>query len=271
MRTPTLLGLPYDASSSYLRGPALAPPRIREALWSPASNPFSESLVDLLAPGALADAGDLRLANVAHDGGAADREAITAGVARVIEKGGRPIVLGGDHSVTYPILRAVRAAAPSLTILHFDAHPDLHDVFEGDRFSHACPFGRILEERLADRLVQVGIRVMSRHGREQADRFGVEVIDMRAWAAGERPRVAGPLYVSFDLDALDPAYVPGVGHYEAGGLTVREALTEIQRLPGPIVGADVVEYNPARDADGRTAFVAAKIVKELASRMIETG
>jgi agmatinase len=268
---PTLLGLPYDASSSYLRGPALAPARIREALWSPASNPFSESLIDLSASDALADAGDLKLVNVAHDGGAADRAAITAGVARVIDMGGRPLLLGGDHSISYPILRAVRRAAPKLTILHFDAHPDLHDVFEGDRFSHACPFARILEEGLADRLVQVGIRVMSRHGREQADRFGVEVIDMRAWAAGARPRIDGPVYVSLDLDALDPAFAPGIGHFEAGGLTVREILTEIQRLDGPIAGADVVEYNPARDGDGRTAFVAAKFVKELAARMIETG
>lgn len=268
MRPPTLLGIPYDASSSYLRGPAFAPPRIREALWSPASNPFSESLVDLSAPGALADAGDVALAN--HEG-EADRDAITAGVAKLIAGGGRPLVLGGDHSISYPVLRAVRAAAPKLTILHFDAHPDLHDVFEGDRFSHACPFARILDERLADRLVQVGIRVLSRHGREQADRLGVEIFDMRAWAAGVRPRVDGPVYVSLDLDALDPAFVPGVGHYEAGGLSVRDVLGEIQRLDGPIVGADVVEYNPMRDPDGRTAFVAAKLVKELASRMIETG
>jgi agmatinase len=268
VRPPTLLGIPYDASSSYLRGPAYAPSRIREALWSPASNPFSESLVDLSAPGAVADAGDVALAN--RDG-ESDRNAITAGVAKVYTGGGRPLLLGGDHSITFPILRAVRAQAPSLTILHFDAHPDLHDVFEGDRFSHACPFARILDDRLADRLVQVGIRVLSRHGRDQADRFGVEIVDMRAWAAGARPRIEGPVYVSLDLDALDPAFVPGVGHYEAGGLTVRDLLGEIQRLEGPIVGADVVEYNPMRDSDGRTAFVAAKFVKELASRMIETG
>jgi agmatinase len=271
MRAPTLLGIPYDASSSYLRGPAFAPPRIREALWSPAGNPFTESLTDLSAPGVVGDAGDLKLANNPAIDGAADREAITAGVARVISAGGRPILLGGDHSVTYPILRAVRPAVSRLTILHFDAHPDLHDAFEGDRYSHACPFARVLEERLADRLVQVGIRTMSRHARDQADRFGVEVLDMRAWAAGARPRATGPLYVSIDLDALDPAFVQGIGHYEAGGLTVREIVSEIQQLSGPIVGADVVEYNPTRDADGRTAFVAAKLVKELAGRMIETG
>ena len=268
MRPPTLLGLPYDASSSFLPGAALAPPRIREAIWTPAGNPFSEALIDLSSPGTFADSGDLALTNRDDDG---NRAAITAGVAAVFASGGRPLLLGGDHSVTYPILRAVRPHAPALAILHFDAHPDLHDEFEGNRHSHACPFARILEEELADRLVQVGIRTMSRHGRDQADRFGVEVIDMRAWVAGARPWIEGPVYVSVDLDVLDPAFAPGISHLEAGGLSVRDVLTEIQRLPGPIVGADVVEYNPGEDVGGRTAAVAAKLVRELASRMIETG
>ncbi len=266
MRPPTLIGLPYDASSSFLRGPAQAPARIREALWSPAGNPFSEALIDLSAPGAVGDAGDL-------DCGEGDeaRNRITDGIARLIDAGGRPLALGGDHSVTYPIVRAVRRSAPRLTILHVDAHPDLNDEFEGDRYSHACPFARILDEGLADRLVQVGIRTMSRHQREQADRFGVEVIDMKRWTEGARPAIEGPVYVSIDLDGLDPAFAPGVSHREAGGLSVRDLITEIQRLAGPIVGADLVEYNPLADVDGRTASVAAKLVKELASRMIETG
>lgn len=263
--TPTLLGLPYDASSSFLRGPAHAPPLIREQLWSPATNSWSEALIDLSAPGVLADAGDLDLPPT----GAA-RERIAAGVANIYAAGGRVIALGGDHSVTYPVLQAVGARFPGLTLLHIDAHPDLNDIFEGDRFSHACPFARILEEGLVVRLVQVGIRTMSAHQRAQADRFGVEVIDMRSWAAGARPVLAGPLYLSLDLDGIDPAFAPGVSHQEPGGLSVRELLTMIQRLPGPLVGADVVEYNPLRDLGGATARVAAKLVKEIASRMIET-
>ena len=157
-----------------------------------------------------------------------------------------------------------------LTILHIDAHPDLYDEFEGDRYSHACPFARIMEERLATRLVQVGIRTMSGPVRAQADRFGVEVIDMRAWEAGMRPVVAGPSYVSVDLDGLDPAFAPGVSHWEPGGLSVRDVIGMIQAIPGRIVGADVVELNPLRDHDGMTAMVAAKIVKELASAMLST-
>lgn len=265
---PTLLGLPYDASSSFLRGPALAPPLIREQLWSEATNPWSEALLDLSAPGAMADAGDLDL----PPSGEA-RDLITAGVASAYAGGGRVIALGGDHSVTYPVLRAVGPRFPGLTLLHIDAHPDLNDVFEGDRFSHACPFARILEAGLVARLVQVGIRKMSPHQLAQAERLGVEVIDMRAWAAGSRPALsslAGPLYLSLDLDGLDPAFAPGVSHQEPGGLSVREVISLIQGLPGPFVGADVVEYNPLCDLGGTTARVAAKLVKEIASRMLET-
>jgi arginase family enzyme len=151
-----------------------------------------------------------------------------------------------------------------------DAHPDLYDAFEGDRYSHACQFARIMEERLARGLWQVGIRTMTGHQREQAARFGVEVIDMRRWARGERPEVRGPVYVSIDLDGIDPAFAPGVSHPEPGGLTVREVLEILRTLDGPFVGADVVELNPRRDTDARTAGVAAKLVKELAARMVET-
>ncbi len=261
--TPTLLGLPYDASSSFLRGAAAAPARIRAALWSDSTNTWTEALEDIAAPGVLADAGDLDL----PPSGEA-RALIESGIARLLDAGARPIALGGDHSVVYPILRALGPRHPGLTLLQVDAHPDLYDVFEGDRFSHACPFARILEEGLASRLVQVGIRTMSAHQRGQAGRFGVEVIDMRAWAAGVRPRLEGPLYVSIDLDGLDPAFAPGVSHHEPGGLSVREVLTLLQGLPLPLVGADVVELNPSRDVQNVTAAVAASLVKELVSRML---
>lgn len=262
--SPTLIGVPYDASSSYLAGTAHAPPLIRQALHSDAGNSWTEGLIDLSLPGALDDAGDLALANVR---GEADRLAIEDGVRAVLERGGRPIVLGGDHSISYPVLRAIRARYARLTILHVDAHADLYDVFEGDRYSHACSFARICEERLTDHLVQVGIRTMPRHHREQADRFAVDIIEMHDWDAGSRPSIDGPVYVSIDLDGLDPAHAPGVSHREPGGLTVRDVLGMLRRLSGPIVGADVVEFNPAQDPSGMTAWVAAKFVKELAGAM----
>ena len=261
--SPRLIGLPYDASSSYLRGPAEAPPLLRAALHSTHWNTWTEQGQDFEGPNGLRDAGDLELA-----AGANARLQIEAGIVALIGAGGRPLALGGDHSVTYPILRAVSRTHPSLTILHIDAHPDLYDEFEGDRFSHACPFARIMEEGLASRLVQVGIRTMNVDQRSQADRFGVEVIDMRAWVTGTRPAVDGDVYLSIDLDGLDPAFAPGVSHREPGGLSVREVLTLVQEIRGTLVGADVVEYNPRQDPAGVTATVAAKIVKEVAGRML---
>jgi agmatinase len=263
--TPTIVGIPYDASSSFRRGAAGAPPAIRAALRSPAGNPWTEDLIDLSAPGTFGDAGDLDLPD-----SAASREVIERRVADVIASDRRPVVLGGDHSITYPVLRAVRPRCPRLSILHLDAHSDLYDVFEGDRFSHACPFARIMEEGLADQLVQVGVRALTGHQERQSVRFGVDIVDMRRWSAGDRPLIRHPVYVSFDLDALDPACAPGVAHREPGGLSVRDALGILQSLQLPIVGADIVEFNPDCDVAGMTATVAAKILKELVGAMVRT-
>jgi arginase len=252
--------LPYDASSSFLRGPAEAPPLIRAQLSSPHWNSGTELGPDVAD---LGDAGDLELPP-----DETNRERIEAGIGCLLADGASPIALGGDHSVTYPILRAVSRYHSEITILHIDAHPDLYDEFEGDRFSHACPFARIMEEKLARRLVQVGIRAMNRQQQGQAERFGVEVIDMRAWQAGVRPVVEGSVYLSVDLDGLDPSFAPGVSHHEPGGFSVREVLSVIQDIRGTLVAADVVEYNPRRDVGGVTATVAAKIVKEIAGRML---
>lgn len=261
--TPTLLGIPYDASSSFLPGAATAPQLIRQALRSPSSNSWTEALVDVSSRGVLEDAGDVAL-DGAHD----PRAVISYTIAEIAETGGRPISLGGDHSVTFPILRALRPHYPRLTVLHIDAHPDIYDSFEGDPFSHASPFARIMEAGLCDRLLQVGIRTMSPPQLAQVERFGVDVIDMPAWVAGRRPELAGPVYMTIDIDGIDPAYAPGVSHPEPGGLTVREVVTLIQSLPLPLVGADVVEYNPIRDINGLTAYVCAKLVKEIVGRMV---
>jgi len=257
-----LLGIRYDASSSFQQGPAEAPTRIREALWSPAGNPWTEAGVDLGA-GLLCDEGDLT-----PEPGDQGRREIEAAVDRILTAGRAPLVLGGDHSVTYPVVRAVRRHYPQLSVLHFDAHPDLYDSFEGDPFSHACPFARVMEEGLADRLVQVGVRTMNPHQREQAGRYRVEVLEMKDWRDDVRPSFDTPVYLSFDLDVLEPGLAPGVSHREPGGLTVRQALRVIQSFEGRLIGADLVEFNPLRDPSGLTASVAAKIVKELAARLL---
>ncbi len=274
---PALLGIPFDAASSYLRGAADAPPKIREAMRCEASNSSTELGVDLSRAGAYDDAGDLQIEDLCIEEGSAhriDKEAgnafprITEGVAAVLARGKRPLCLGGDHSITYPILKAFAERHPNLTIFHFDAHPDLYDQFEGSRFSHACPFARIMEAGLANRLVQIGIRTMVQHQREQAKKFHVEVIEMRSLPAVERLKSPGPVYISFDMDVLDPAFAPGVSHREPGGMSVREALAHIHAIEGNIVGADVVEYNPVQDVAGVTATVAGKIVKEILGKMI---
>jgi arginase len=262
-QTPALLGIPFDAQSSYLRGPASAPPLIREAFHCRASNPWAETGKDLGIAGAFSDQGDLP---VAEEGSAFAR--IEKAVAELLDKGHRPVSLGGDHSITYPIVRAFGKRLPGLTVVHFDAHGDLYDEFEGNKYSHACPFARIMEEGCARRLIQLGIRTNNAHQRAQAARFGVEVIEMSDLPAPDRLKLTGPVYISFDVDVLDPAFAPGVSHREPGGMSVREALAHLHAMTGEIVGADLVEYNPRQDVSGLTATVCGKLLKEILGKMI---
>lgn len=256
------LGIPLDENSSYLRGAALAPEKIRAAFRSDSSNSFSENGLDLGNAPWLKDLGDLSLPPMPH---AFDR--ISEAVQREVRQGNKVISLGGDHSVTYPVIRGFADKYRDLNILQIDAHGDLYDSYEGNRFSHACPFARIMEEKLASRLVQVGIRTFTSHQREQAKKFGAEVIEMKDWNDGIVLNFDGPLYISLDLDGLDPAFVPGVSHYEPGGFSTRQVIDIIRTTRGDLVGADIVELNPNRDINDMTAMVAAKLYKELISKL----
>ena len=257
-----VLGLPLDENSSFLRGPAQAPAKIREVLHSGSSEYVSEDGPYLRDHPRWRDLGDLPLGT-----GEAAMNTITEAADAVLRRGAKLLSLGGDHSVTFPVLRGFAKHHPGLTLLHLDAHPDLYHDFEGNFYSHASPFARILEEGLVTRLVQVGIRTMNPHQREQARRFGVEVIEMKDWH-GQLPELSGPLYISLDLDSLDPAFAPGVSHHEPGGFSVREVLQILAQVKAPVVGADIVELNPARDVVGVTAAVAAKFYKELLAKML---
>src|SRR5262245_19666728 len=237
-----LLGLPLDENSSYLRGAAEAPARIREALHSGSSNLCSESGLDLACETGFADDGDLTLPR-----GEEAFHAIASAVGERLDAGARVLALGGDHSVTVGTVRAYARSHTGLETLHLDAHPDLYDEFAGARYSHACPFARIMEERLARRLVQVGIRTMNPHQREQAAKFGVEVVEMRDWKERLDLRLSGPLYLSIDMDVLDPSAAPGVSHREPGGATTRQVIDLVQSIEVPLVGADIVEFNPRLD------------------------
>ncbi len=259
-----LIGAPTDCHSSFIRGAASAPAAVRAALASDHGNASAESGIELGRDVRIDDRGDLPLTDTLASTPADDARLFDA-VIDAMATNAMPLVLGGDHAISVPVVAALVARHGPLSILHFDAHPDLYDNYANDPRSHASPFARILEAGHAKRLVQVGIRTLNRHCREQAARFGVEVIEMRAFSIEAVPVLDGPLYISIDLDGFDPSVAPGVAHLEPGGLTVREVLAVLDRQTAPLVGADIVELCPPRDPTGVTALLAAKLVRELAA------
>lgn len=255
----SLQGILFDEKSSFLRGPALAPPLIRKAYHSDSANYFAENGLEI-PPEVWDDKGDFEINEYF------DIDKITS---KNLASKNPLITLGGDHSISYPILKAHYEKFGAVDILHIDAHADLYDEFEGDRYSHACPFARVMENKLANRLVQIGIRTLSTNQARQADTFGVEIVPMKDFDCDQLPVFEHPIYLSLDIDALDPAYAPGVSHHEPGGLSTREVLKIIQGIKVPILGADIVEYNPTRDRAEMTAMVCAKLLKEIAAKMLE--
>ena len=263
MKVPIhLIGLPTDHNSSFERGTASAPSAIRDALWSDRGNMATECGLEIGVDIDLIDKGDLALTNSDN---VADDASICAAVTETSVSGVVPLSLGGDHAISYPVVAALAAIHGPLNILHFDAHPDLYDNFEGNPRSHASPFARIMENGNAAGLVQVGIRTLNRHCREQAERFGVEILPISNFMPSLVPVMSGPLYISVDLDGIDPSEAPGVSHPEPGGLRLREVLDCIAKQTAPIVGADIVELNPTRDVGGVTAILAAKLVREISA------
>ena len=258
----SLLGIPFDANSSLHRGAALAPAAIRTFLASGSSNLTAENRICIENP-RFKDIGNINLTN-----DSTGFVSIEATAREVLDRGARLLALGGDHSISFPLVKAIAARVNSLTILHLDAHADLYEIFQDNRFSHACPFARIMEAGLAARLVQVGVRTMNEHQRRQASRFGAEVHEMKGRDPAWRLKANGPVYLSLDLDVIEPGLAPGVSHPEPGGLTPREVLHIIQSVQGQLVGADIVEYNPTRDLSEITASVAVKMLKEIAGRMM---
>lgn len=259
-----VLGVPFDEKSSYRRGAAGGPAAIRAASTGKCYNPCTELGVDLETDTVLVDLGDVDAS------GDVDKTFLRVGqgVERILAKQAVPVLLGGDHSITLHAVRAMAGRYPKLDLLHFDAHPDLYTDLYGDRLSHACPMMRIMEERLVESLVQVGIRAASNDQRANAARAGVRMVEMKDFREPLVLEFRNPLYVSFDLDALDPAFAPGVSHLEPGGLSVRQAVGVIQALRAVIVGFDIVELNAARDPGGITAAAAFKLLKELAGRVV---
>lgn len=263
----TVLGIPWDEQSSFMRGAAGGPARIREVLQDGSANLCTEHGRDLADSQEWVDVGDVALST-----GPAVVDQIENAIAGRLAQGTAVLALGGDHAITYPILRAYGPAHPGLAIVQIDAHPDLYDEFDGNRLSHACPFARIMEAGLASQLLQLGIRTATPLQRAQARRFGVRTIEMKDWAGVAALALPDrPVYLSLDLDGIDPAHAPGVSHHEPGGLTTRDVLQVIHALRGRLVGADLVEFNPARDSRGITAMLGAKLYREMVDALLASG
>lgn len=258
-----ILGIPHDENSSFLKGPAKAPESIRSSYFSNSANLWSETGLDLGAATHLYDLGNLDFSSSGND-----FTHITSSVKKILASKNRLICLGGDHAITFPVIEAYAHYHDNLNILHLDAHPDLYDSLDGNSFSHACPFARIMESKLAVRLVQAGIRTVTGHQKAQADKFDVEIHEMKdGFNTIGALAFDGPVYVSLDMDCLDPAFAPGVSHPEPGGMSTRQILDIVQNVTGKIIGADIVEYNPDRDLNRITSMTAAKILKEIIARI----
>ena len=266
MNKIAVASIPFDANSSYLRGAAEGPEKIIEAFHCTSANYCTQDGTDLMAyqahwhiEPALKFGGD--------DPELAFRQIYEA-TGQLLQEGHKVLSLGGDHSITFPIIKAHAKKYAPLHILQIDAHGDLYDNFEDNYYSHASPFARIMEDGLATSLTQIGNRTLNPHQRKQAAKYGVRIIEMKDFDLGQLPPFYGPLYISLDLDALDPAFAPGVAHYEPGGLTSREILKILEAIHIPVIGADIVELNPGRDNRGLTAMLAGKLMKELLAMMI---
>lgn len=258
-----IIGIPFDEKSCYLKGAAKGPEAIRAASTGKAINPWTELGMNLEEDVVMVDLGDLEVSGDFLE----VFSLIEKKVLTILDKKAVPVILGGDHSISYPVVRAFSRKFKALDILHFDAHPDLYEELYGDRLSNACPFARILEEGLVKELVQIGIRTATGEQRDKALEHGVRMIEMKEIKDILPIGFSNPLYISFDMDALDPAFAPGVSHHEPGGLTTRQVVNIFHALKAEIVGLDIVELNPERDPSGITAAAAVKIIKEIVGKI----
>ena len=229
----------------------------------------------------VADVGDVRFSQVFDN--AAVNQDIEAFVRRIAEAGAIPLAAGGDHSITYPILRALASPDTPLGLIHIDAHTDTWDVFRGEKFHHGAPFRLACEAGLLDptRTIQIGIRGAQNwaDGWDYSRDQGMRVMFMEEFdelgvdqVIAEARRVVGdgPTYISFDVDGLDPVFAPGTGTPEVGGISTREALAFLRGLRGlDLVGGDVVEVSPPFNPSGNTALVGATLMYEILCLLAE--
>jgi agmatinase len=277
-----IVGIPFDTGVTYRPGARFGPSAIRQG--SRLLRAYDPSLdVEPFFLQQVVDAGDVACTPFHIQEALAQIQAAVSELlrAREGEPARRLIALGGDHTVALPMLRAVRERFGPVALIHFDAHLDTWGSYFGAAYTHGTPFSRAAEEGLLapDRSVHVGLRgpTFSRADFPRDSDLGFRQIDTAAVAEQGVSEIAGqvrervgdaPVYVSVDIDVLDPAHAPGTGTPEAGGLTTRELLSLLRNLVGlPIVSADVVEVAPAYDHAEITAIAAAHVVYELLGLM----
>ena len=270
-----ILGVPFDSGVSYRPGARFGPGHIRAA--SKLLRPYHPALmVEPFAYQQVADAGDV----AANPFDIAEAlTTIEAAITDLRSTETTVLTLGGDHTIALPILRSLARDYGRVAVLHFDAHLDTWDTYFGAPYTHGTPFRRASEEGLLDleRCLHIGIRGPLYSNNDLADDsiLGFQVVradDYQAEGVGgavERMRARlgdGPIYVSIDIDVLDPAHAPGTGTPEAGGLTSRELLQTLRALVGlQVVGADIVEVSPPYDYAEITGIAAAHVAYELLS------
>ena len=261
----TVIGVPYDGAASSRKGAALAPNRIR--FWSTHLTPFSEDRTRLESF-RVCDLGDISINDQAQD---FDRVR-----EKVVALPNVPVILGGDHSISIPVLQAQRERYKDqrLGVLWVDAHPDLCDVFTGSKLSHACVLRRAIEFGIEpEDVCLVGVRSWEEQEIDLIENGALNVYTAALIAERGMKSIATSVYsklskcdavhISLDIDCLDPAFAPGTGIPESGGLTSREVITLIKSLQGlPLIGLDVVEVSPPVDPSEATVFAALKIIME---------
>ncbi|NMG09973.1 agmatinase [Brasilonema sp. UFV-L1] len=256
------VGLPDDEQSSYRQGCAKGPERIRNAYDGYCYNTTTESGIELTA--AVLDLGDW----LPQSSWELTAQSYYESAQSLFRAGKIPFFAGGDHAVTIPIGKALDVLGEPIHVVQIDAHPDLYPELDDNPNSHACVAARLLELKHIASITQIGIRTMNKIQNQQAKRFSDRFHLVSARELPEQlealPHLeeGAPVYLTIDLDGLDPAFAPGVSHPVPGGLSSRQVLNLIQQARWNLVGMDVVELNPERDVNDQTAILAARLLHE---------
>jgi len=255
-----IVGLPYDGTSSYRQGSRFAPNAIRKASWG--METYSPNLGRDLSDLRICDLGDLEIPfGNTEEALARIREVIQ----KIIDDGKYPVLLGGEHLITLPIVEGFRNRFGDLTVIQFDAHTDLRDEYLGEALSHNTVMRRVLEIIGAEDLFQFGVRSGSKEEFSYANTIG-SLHEFSEDGLHRALRSIGdtPLYISLDLDVLDPSILPGTGNPEPGGIDFSEMISALKILgKARVIGFDVVELSPDHDPSEVSSIVTSKLVREM--------